>query len=98
MAVIHVILMVKSSNKDGSDVLVVRKTNKEIYRRFKQKALEENLNVGEALNQAMYYWLTKEDHKKLDVRKMLALNGLIRTDGVVKWSEELDEILYGGRP
>ncbi len=23
--------MVKSSNKDGSDVLVVRKTNKEIY-------------------------------------------------------------------
>ncbi len=56
------------------------------------------MNVGEALNQAMYYWLTKEDHKRPDVRKMLKLNGLIRTDGVVKWSEELDEILYGGSP
>ncbi|MHB8396425.1 MAG: hypothetical protein ACYDAZ_04735 [Thermoplasmataceae archaeon] len=88
--------MTNSSSKDSSDILVVRKTNKEIYKRFRQKALEENMNVGEALNQAMVYWLAKEDHKKPDVKKLLKLNGLIKTDKTVKWSEEIDEILYGG--
>ena len=88
--------MTKSSSKDSSDILVVRKTNKEIYKRFKQKALEENMNVGEALNQAMNYWLAKEKNKTPDVRRILKLNGLIKTNKTVKWSEEIDELLYGG--
>ena len=88
--------MTNTRINDSSDVLVVRKTNKEIYKRFRQKALEENMNVGEALNQAMKYWLAKEKHKKLDVRRMLKLNGLIKTNNTVKWSEERDELVYGG--
>lgn len=88
--------MTNSGSKDSSDILVVRKTNKEIYKRFRQKALEENMNVGEALNQAMVYWLAKEESEKPDVKKLLKLNGLIKTDKTVKWSEEIDEILYGG--
>ncbi|MHB1812657.1 MAG: hypothetical protein ACYCPR_09645 [Thermoplasmataceae archaeon] len=88
--------MAKSSSKDSSDILVVRKTNKEIYKRFRQKALEENMNVGEALNQAMNYWLAKEKHKTPDVRRMLKLNGLIKTNKTVKWSEDIDKLLYGG--
>jgi septin family protein len=88
--------MTNTRINDSSDVLVVRKTNKEIYKRFRQKALEENMNVGEALNQAMKYWLAKEKHKKLDVRRMLKLNGLIKKNNTVKWSEEIDELLYGG--
>ncbi|MHB1708804.1 MAG: hypothetical protein ACYCT2_04940 [Thermoplasmataceae archaeon] len=88
--------MSSTSSKDSSDVLVVRKTNKEIYKRFRQKALEENMNVGEALNQAMNYWLAREERKRTDVKKMLKLNGLIKTDKTVKWSEEIDEFLYGG--
>lgn len=87
--------MTKSSSKDSSDILVVRITNKEIYTRFRQKAIEENMNVGEALNQAMNYWLAKEKHKAPDVRRMLKLNGLIKTNKPVKWSEEIDELLYG---
>ncbi|MHB1493784.1 MAG: hypothetical protein ACYCR7_08960 [Thermoplasmataceae archaeon] len=88
--------MTKSTGKNSSDILVVRNANKEIYKRFRQKALEENMNVGEALNQAMNYWLVKEKHKTTDVRRMLKLNGLIKTDKTVKWSEEIDELLYGG--
>jgi septin family protein len=88
--------MTNSSGKDSSDILVVRKTNKEIYKRFRQKALKENMNVGEALNQAMKYWLEKEEQKRPDTTKMLNLNGLIKTDKTVKWSEEIDMTLYGG--
>ena len=88
--------MTNSGSKDTSDILVVRKTNKEIYKRFRQKALEENMNVGEALNQAMIYWMAKEERKRPDVNKLLKLNGLIKTDKTVKWSEEIDETLYGG--
>ena len=45
-------------NKLNNDLLVVRKINKEIYKKFKQKALEENKNIGEALNEAMICWLS----------------------------------------
>ncbi|MCL5888679.1 MAG: hypothetical protein M1597_01805 [Candidatus Thermoplasmatota archaeon] len=83
----------KSAN---NDVLVVRKINKEIYKQFRQKAMEENKNVGEALNQAMNYWLAKErEHERPDIKKMLKLNGLVKTSGKVSWSVNVDEILYG---
>ncbi len=58
-----VTVMTNSSGKENSDVLVVRKINKEIYKRFRQKALEEDVNIGEALNQAMNCWLAKEERK-----------------------------------
>ena len=89
--------MTKASNQVKSDVLVVRKINKEIYKRFRQKALEENKNVGEALNQAMDYWLSKEKESgRPDIRNLSKLNGIIKTDRPVEWSKETDELLYGG--
>lgn len=88
--------MAGSKKSANNDVLVVRKINKEIYKQFRQKAMEENKNVGEALNQAMNYWLAKEtEHKRPDIKKMLKLNGLVKTSGKVSWSVNVDEILYG---
>ena len=55
--------MSNRENTQKSDILVERKINKAIYRKFKVKAMEENRNVGDALNQAMADWLknrTKE--------------------------------------
>ena len=94
--VIHVILMPEKESKVQSDVLVVRKINKTIYTKFKERALEEHRNVGDALNQAMAEWLQKQDElEKPHIEKILSLNGIVKTDNAVRWSEEVDETLYG---
>lgn len=87
------------SDKEGkgkNDVLVVRKINKAIYNKFRERALEEHRNVGDALNQAMAEWLQKQDEQeKLHIERILSLNGLVKAKGTVRWSEEIDETLYG---
>ena len=45
--------MPAKERKGKNDVLVVRKINKAIYNKFRERALEEHRNVGDALNQAM---------------------------------------------
>lgn len=81
-------------NKLNNDLLVVRKINKEIYKKFKQKALEENKNIGEALNEAMICWLsTRRVAKKPDIRNLLKLNRIVKVDHTVKWSEP-DPIIF----
>ncbi|AKA49141.1 hypothetical protein IX51_08515 [uncultured archaeon] len=82
--------------KGESDVLVVRKINKAIYNKFKERALEEHRNVGDALNQAMAEWLDKlEERGKPHIERILSLNGIVKTEKAVRWSEEVDETLYG---
>ena len=82
-----------------SDVLVVRKINKSLYKKFRERAVEEHRNVGDALNQAMAEWLKAQDEKKkLHIERILGLNGLVKTDVPVNWSEEVDETLYGESP
>jgi len=89
-SVIHVIHMEK-------ETLVVRKVNKIVYKRFKQRAVEDDENIGEALTEAMEYWLvTKHKKTKPDIRNLLKANGFIKTGKKVKWSEEIDKALYGG--
>lgn len=83
--------------KQKDEMLVVRKVNKRVYRRFRQRALDENKNVGEAVTEAMEYWLReKERKKKPNIKNLLKMNGIIKTGGKVRWSEEIDEVLYGG--
>ena len=79
-----------------SDILVVRKVNKNLYNKFRERALEEHRNVGDALNQAMVEWLQKQDERKrLHIERILNLNGIVKTKKPVKWSVEVDETLYG---
>jgi hypothetical protein len=85
------------NKKSNNDLLVIGKINKELYKKFKQKALEENKNIGEALNEAMSYWLTIESEaKKPDISNLLKLNGIVKVDHTVKWSKDVDKTLYGG--
>lgn len=85
-----------NESKEKNDVLVVRKINKAIYNKFRERALEEHRNVGDALNQAMVEWLQKQDEReKLHIERLLNLNGIVMTKETVKWSEEVDETLYG---
>ena len=85
--------------KGMSDVLVVRKINKAIYNKFKERAREEHRNVGDALNEAMVEWLQKQDEReKLHIERIMNLNGIVKTKRPVKWSVEVDEKLYGELP
>jgi len=82
--------------QERNDTLVVRKVNKRVYKRFRQKALEEDTNIGEAVTEAMEYWLdVKQKKKKNDVKNLLKLNGIIKTAKKVNWSNQIDKTLYG---
>lgn len=84
--------------QEQKDTIVVRKVNKRVYKRFKQKALEEETNIGEAVTEAMEHWLEeKRIEEKIDIKNILKLNGLIKTGKKVRWSEQIDQTLYGGR-
>ena len=88
--------MAAADRKEKNDTLVVRKINKAIYNKFRERALEEHRNVGDALNQAMIEWLEKEEKRvKPDIGHVLKLNGIVKTNIPVKWSEEVDETIYG---
>ena len=94
--VILVIPMSDIEKKGRSDILVVRKVNKNLYNKFRERALEEHRNVGDALNQAMVEWLQKQDERKrLHIERILNLNAIVKTKKPVKWSVEVDETLYG---
>ena len=95
-SVILVIPMPGNEKKVRSDILVVRKVNKNLYDKFRERALKEHRNVGDALNEAMVEWLKKQDaRKKLHIEEILNLNGIVKTKKPVKWSVEVDETLYG---
>ena len=55
--------MALTGKKKTNDTLVVRNINKTLYNKFREKALEEHRNVGDALNQAMVEWLEKEEKR-----------------------------------
>ncbi len=79
-----------------SDTIVVRKVNKTIYRKFKQRTVEEDTNMGEAMTQAMLFWLENKPFiKRPDPKLLLKLNGIVKTKKILHWSEEIDKTLYG---
>jgi len=74
----------------------VREVDKEIFRKFRARIIEEKLKLGVALTLAMKLWMEKEKQKKvLDPKNLLELNGIIKPKNKVRWSEEIDEFLYG---
>ena len=77
-------------------MLVVRKANKTLYREFKKKAVERDMNLGTALNDAMIYWIENCDReKKPDPKNLLKIKPFDFGKGTEKLSTSVDEILYG---
>ena len=77
------------------EILVVRKVDPRIYRKFRQRALKESMNVGRAITEAMEFWMNeKEKIGKHNIKTLLKLNGIIKTKRAVQWSQEIDKILY----
>lgn len=77
--------------------IAIRGVDEDILRRFRAKSIEERMKMGDALNLAMKHWVYEERVKKMkpDPRKLLKIKPIRVGGKKVRWSEEIDEILYG---
>ena len=80
-----------------SKITAIRDLDEDTFRKFRAMAIEENVRLGDAVNMAMKRWLAeKESRKEIpDPKFLLEICGIIKTKTKVRWSEEVDEILYG---
>ena len=77
-------------------ITAIRDLDEETFRKLRAAAIEENMRVGDAMNIAMKKWLAeKKAQKKPDPKFLLEICGMIKPGKKVRWSEEVDEILYG---
>ena len=76
----------------------IRGLNEDTYRKFRQKAIEERLKVGDALTFAMEDWLKKEKNRKeVNPKRLLKMKPFDWGKGTEKTSKEIDEIIYGSK-
>lgn len=77
--------------------VAIRDLDEETFRKFRAVAIEERMKTGEALTIAMKRWIREKEGEKPkpDVRNLLKISGIIKTKKKVRWSEEIDEFLYG---
>ena len=77
--------------------IAIRGVDEDILRRFRAKSIEERMKMGDALNLAMKHWVHEEKTKKMkpDPRNLLKIKPIRVGGKKVRWSEEIDEILYG---
>jgi hypothetical protein len=73
----------------------VRNVNEETFRKFRALAIEKRLKLGEALTKAMALMLEKKEKEQTNNAKLLLKMKPIKIGKKVRWSEEIDEVLYG---
>ena len=81
----------------GKTFIGVRDVDEESFRKFRAKAIEEKMRLGLALTLAMKNLLEEKKKSKqiqFNPKNLMKITGLIKTKEKVKWSEEIDEILY----
>jgi len=79
--------LVKSMN------LTIRSLNESVFRKFKARAVEEGMKLGEALTQAMRIWIKQSTNKPEG--SLLDLETFDWGKGAEKISAKIDEIMYG---
>ena len=76
----------------------VRDVDEATFRKFRALAVQERMKLGEALSLAMRKLLEEgeqEHEDKVDTKNLLKIKPVKIGKKKVKWSEEIDEILYG---
>lgn len=80
-------------------ILTVRDVDEQTWRRFRARTEEEGLKTGDALNQAMKIWIDEREkasrEKKPNPKLLLKIKPVKVGRGKVRWSEEIDETIYG---
>ena len=76
--------------------VAIRDLDEETFRKFRAVAIEEKLKTGEALTLAMKKWIEEEKMKnKPNIKNLLKIKPIRMGKKKVRWSEEIDEFLYG---
>lgn len=75
--------------------VTVRGLDASIFRKFKARAVEEGLRLGEALAQAMDMWTKRRTGKQH--LSLLEIEPFDWGEGTEKVSVEIDSILYGNK-
>jgi hypothetical protein len=73
--------------------ITIRGLQEVIFRKFKSKAAEEDMKLGEALTQAMELWLKEGKNKPM--AKFTDIPTFKWGKGTEKSSLEVDKIIYG---
>ena len=75
--------------------ITIRGLQESIFRKFKAKAAEEDMRLGDALNQAMEAWLNR-GRVQAPRTKLSSIKITHWGKGTENSSEEIDRIVYGG--
>lgn len=78
-------------------ITAIRDLDEDTFRKLRAAAIEEEMKVSDVMNIAMKKWLAEKEKNKIkpDPKNFLKLKGIIKPGKKVRWSEEIDEILYG---
>ncbi len=80
----------------AKEILTVRDVDEEVWKRFRAMTEEEGMKTGQALSQALDYWVNEKARRRVpDPRRFLRVGGIVKVNGRVSWSQEADKILYG---
>ena len=71
----------------------VREVDKEIFHKFRTKALERKIKLGNAMNFAMKIWIENQEKENKN-RNTKLLEPFSFGKGTEKLSREIDKILY----
>jgi len=76
--------------------IAVRDVDEETFRKFRALSIEERMKLGDAITIAMRKMIReKETKKKSDPKNLLKIKPIKVGKKKVRWSEEIDEVLYG---
>ncbi len=75
--------------------ITIRGLQETIFRKFKARAAEENVTLGDALSQAMEAWL-KREKTGAPTARLADLKITNWGKGTERSSEEIDKVVYGG--
>ena len=76
--------------------VAIRDLDEETFRKFRAVAIEERMKVGDAMTIAMKKWIEEEKMKnKPNIKNLLKIKPIRMGKKKVRWSEEIDEVLYG---
>jgi len=73
--------------------ITIRGLNEAVFRRFKAKAVEKGMKLGEAVTQAMEMWVSRRSAKPK--ARLLDIKPFNWGSGTEKLSVEIDRLLYG---
>ncbi len=78
-------------------ILTVRDVDEEAWRKFRAKTEEEGMKTGDALTQAMRIWVREKESQNArpNPKLLLGVKPIAVGKKKVRWSEEIDETLYG---